>query len=356
MPDVRRILVIKLADLGDMLLAEPALRSLRAGHPDAQIDILTNASTAPLARIIAPSADVIALKPAGQSSASSVAAMLQAGSKLVTRQYDLAIFLHHLTTERGAARQRMLATAIRAHQSVGLDNGRGEHLTKRVVDPGFGIRHEAELFVDVAIAAGGADVDSIPHLTPDASPPAILRPYAIIAPTTGPYAPVREWSPERFGEVARWIHAELGIQAVIIGTKSTQSTAERIRESAPSALDLSGQTSLSELIQLTSHADLVLSNDSFPAHLASALDRPSVTVFGPSNLTSWRPPRSVLHITGDMSPARHLVVSAVLPCSPCLYTGYRLGRRAGCPARTCLDMVSVEHVKLAIERVMGESR
>lgn len=355
MASPQRILIIKLADLGDLLLTEPALRSLRAGHPEAQIDILTSEPAAHLARIIAPWASIITLPQGNRSHAETMTALVKTGAKLATTRYDLAIFLHHLTTERGAKRQRMLASTIRATKSIGLDNGRGKHLTERVPDPGFGIRHETELFVDVALAAGGRPVDPIPRIAPTGERSPIQQPYAVIAPTTGPYAPVREWSPERFGEAAQWIQASLGFQPVIIGTASANRTADDIQAIAPTSLDLTGQTSLSELINIISHANLVVSNDSLPAHLASALDCPSITIFGPSNITSWRPPRAQLFNPGDMSPTRHLIVSAVLPCSPCLYTGYRLGRRVGCPARTCLEMVSVEHVKRAIERVVGES-
>jgi hypothetical protein len=81
-----------------------------------------------------------------------------------------------------------------------------------------------------------------------------------------------------------------------------------------------------------------------------------VSIFGPSNDAAWRPYRTVDEAALAQplaAPVRGIVVREDLPCMPCLYTGYRLGRREGCPARTCLHRVTVERVYRAIHQVMG---
>lgn len=356
MASPKRILIVKLADLGDLLLAEPALRSLHLAFPDARIDLLTTPRASELAGLIAPWANVIAIQRDELLSGQLTAAWhsLKQGASLATQGYDLAVLLHHLTTSRGAMRQRLLALISRADRVVGLDNGRGRFLTDTIIDPGFGIKHEAELLLEVAIKAGGAPVEPIPRLEPLPSPVDLETDYAVIAPTAGGFSRAREWSSGRFATVARALIARHDLTPVIVGTVEASTVARKILGAAPAAINLVGKTSVPALIGLSSHASLIVSNDSFPAHLSAALDRPSVTIFGPSNRVSWAPAGSVLDSRWDMSPSRRVTVSADIPCSPCLYTGYRLGRPSGCPTRTCLDLIDVDRVLRAIEHVLGE--
>jgi heptosyltransferase-2 len=79
-------------------------------------------------------------------------------------------------------------------------------------------------------------------------------------------------------------------------------------------------------------------------HLAVAAEIPVVAVFGPSNDRAWGPYPAAL--------ARHAVVRARLACSPCIHVGHRFGTPGGCPARTCLDLVTARQVLTAAERVL----
>jgi heptosyltransferase-2 len=99
------------------------------------------------------------------------------------------------------------------------------------------------------------------------------------------------------------------------------------------------------LAALLRRARLVVANDSGVAHLAAAVDTPLVAVFGPSNHRAWGPypPRA----------ADRVAVREPLACSPCIHRGHRFGTPAGCPARTCLDLVDVERVAAAAAEVLG---
>jgi ADP-heptose:LPS heptosyltransferase len=89
-----------------------------------------------------------------------------------------------------------------------------------------------------------------------------------------------------------------GYVVAITGSASERGTADRIAERA--AVDgvrcLAGRTNVIELADVVARADLVCCGDTGVAHLASAFERPSVVLFGPSSPTIWGPPRRARHV------------------------------------------------------------
>jgi len=348
-----KILIVKLADLGDLLISEPAIRSLRRAFPEAQIDLLTTPHAAPLAELmgqgVRPLAfDKRAFDRPGIDSARSTAALGRLGWTLASAGYDRVALLHHLTTRWGAAKFRALVAATRAPLVAGLDNGRGDFLTHPVVDRGFGAVHEAEYMLRVAVAAGGARVDPYPIIQPDPAmiPPSLPERFIAIAPKAGAYSAAREWPLERFVALARELTGD-GHHIAIVGGGDACDAGEQLARELPAGLatNLAGRTSLAETAATLARARLLVGNDSFPGHLAAAVGTPVVSIFGPSNHRAWRP------FVSPNVPAQ--VARAGLPCSPCLYTGHRLGRREGCPLLTCLHLVEPGDVRRAIAELLS---
>jgi heptosyltransferase-2 len=175
--------------------------------------------------------------------------------------------------------------------------------------------------------------------------------YAVVFPATGAYSDARAWPVEKFAELASRLDAA-GLPIVVVGAADASPAAALIRTRLPSALDLTGRTTVPELVGVVGAARVVCGGDSFVGHLAAALRRPIVSIFGPSNANAWRPfARTSKRHVGLMPLST--VVSAGLPCQPCFYTGYRLGRRDGCPDRTCLRHVSVDQVTTAVLAAAG---
>lgn len=355
-----RILVVKLADLGDVLLSEPALRSLRHAFPTAEIDLLVPPSSRELAALLGHVSDIVTFPkaafddPAGLARPANLRLAANFARRLRGRQYTRVVLLHHLTTAAGALKFRALARAAGAPVTAGLDNGRGTFLTHRALDRGFGACHEAEYMLAVARAAGGVPVDPGPRLrAPDVPVPAAL-PDGVVAlfPAVGGYSRARAWPAERFAAVASSLACR-GVPVAVLGAADASAAAATIRAAVPDAIDLTGRTSLAELAAVVARAALVVGGDSFGGHLAAALDRPVVSIFGPTNSEAWRPWGASEMREG--AHAARLVVRHPLPCEPCLYTGYRLGRREGCPARTCLDLVRIDDVLAAVDAAMEAS-
>lgn len=364
MPDEpRRILVVKLADLGDLLVSEPALRSLRTAFPAAQIDVAVPPSTVPLLPLIGGRLRAVAFpkhlfdRPAAVLQPRRAALAARFAARLRLARYDTVVILHHLTTPAGTLKFRWLARATGATTVAGLDNGRGAFLTKRVHDLGFGACHESQYMLAVARAAGGAAVDAAPRIETSALPPVDGLPsrYALLYPATGPYSPARTWAAHRFASVAREVAAR-GVVPVVVGASDAQDAARTIVDAEPTTVNLVGATDLPQLAAVVASAAVVVGGDSFIGHLAAALDRPRVTLFGPSNRDAWRPWGSVdANVAASSQTPRGIVVYHDLPCEPCVYTGFRLGRPDGCPARTCMERLAVEDVVRAIDLAIGGS-
>jgi ADP-heptose:LPS heptosyltransferase len=358
---IARILAVKLADLGDLLLCEPALRSLRMGYPDARIDVLVPPASAALVPLLDPALVPLAFPKHAFDSVlrlarpDRLARALGLAMTLRRGHFDMLVLLHHLTTPAGAVKFRALARATAASTIIGLDNGRGTFLTRHVADLGFGARHEVEYMLRVALAAGGESVDPQPRIARRAEStsehPGLQRPYAVLFPVTGAYSTAREWPIDRYATVASWL-AQRGLQPVIAGAADARMAAQALNDLVPQALDLAGRTSLPALIALLSRAEVVVGGDSFIGHLAAALDRPTVSIFGPSNADAWRPFGATEFGPGKAIGTRQLVVRHRLPCQPCLYTGFSLGRPHGCPQRTCLRLVQVDDVTAAVASVL----
>src|SRR5438105_8729887 len=159
MPAPRRVLVVKLASLGDLLTMTPALRALRTSFRAAYIGVLTTPGSAAALRGLDSYAEVLTFdkfafdRPVdalhGLPTALNLARRLRAGG------WDTLVLLHHLTTAFGIAKYAALSLGSGAARRIGLDNGRGHwFLTDAAEDRGFGWLHEVDYWLSVAEVVG----------------------------------------------------------------------------------------------------------------------------------------------------------------------------------------------------------
>jgi len=159
--------------------------------------------------------------------------------------------------------------------------------------------------------------------------------YAVVAPGAS-FGPAKQWGPERFAKAAQDIAAR-GLSIVLVGSRDDTAAAQstiRALEGA-STHDLTGETDLSTLVGVLAGADVVLSNDSGVMHLAAALGRPTIGIFG-STSPVWT--------SADAPWVRNLY--AAYPCSPCF--------RRTCPiGYGCLRSIDPSDVSRAALEVMA---
>ncbi|MEA2576293.1 MAG: hypothetical protein QOH93_3591 [Chloroflexia bacterium] len=355
-PQYKRILAVKLADMGDLLTITPALQALRAAHPAARIDLLVPPRSEGLLKGAAFVDRIITFDKfafdslRGLLDVRGVARTVSFLARLRAARYDGMAIFHHYTTRWGTLKFAVLSLASGSRDIAGIDNGRGLFLTRRAPDEGFGAMHEAEYWLSVA-ALLGANVETgwrsrIPVREEDKTAARSLlsyfgkeraTPLLAIHPGAGAYSLARIWPVEGFGMVASGLINSHAANVVILGGPDEVEAASQLEQLVGEegrVLNLAGRTSIHQTAAVLEECDLFLGNDSGPMHLAAAMQTPVVAVFGPSNSRAWGPYTPA----GEESP--HTIVSRDLPCMPCFYRGHDLGLREGCGTRPCLTGLS----------------
>ncbi|HKK27041.1 MAG TPA: glycosyltransferase family 9 protein [Gemmatimonadota bacterium] len=179
-------------------------------------------------------------------------------------------------------------------------------------------------------------------LAPEAAPTGPAR----LGLLPGSAAPSRRWPAGRFAALARR-RIDAGEEVVVFGVEREADLTRRIAGEAPGAADLGGRTDLAALAGGLASCAAVVANDTGPMHLAAALGRPLVGIFGAGDPAQTRP----------LTARAEVVRRADLPCVPCLENRCpRRGRGFELPrARIeCLRLITVDAVEEALMRVRGE--
>src|SRR5215467_5437937 len=177
LPANAHILVVKLAGIGDLLLATPALRALRETYPQARIDLLVTPDSAGLLNgwevidhVIVLNKYLFDYPQQVLKNPRGLQLLVPLWRELREGDYDVVLLLHHLTLPFGRLKHQLLMRATGARWRVGLDNGHGWFLNVRVKDAGFGGMHEAEYNLAMAEAVGATTKDrrlTVPLSEPD---------------------------------------------------------------------------------------------------------------------------------------------------------------------------------------------
>jgi ADP-heptose:LPS heptosyltransferase len=370
LPPDAHILVVKLATIGDLLLATPALRALRETYPQARIDLLVTPASAGLLdgwevidhvivldkylfdypqQLLKNPRNLLRLRPLWQ--------------ELHDGHYDAVLLMHHLTLFFGRLKHQLLMRATGAKWRVGLDNGHGWFLNVRVKDNGFGAVHEAGYNLAVAEAVGAATCDkrlTVPInaeerqqarqlLYGDEPADSIVRPIIAMHPGSGGYSLARRWAPERFAHLADTLFHDACGQLILMGGPEEADLHQQIigmMQSGMPVRSFAGKGSIRVASAVLEQADLFVGNDAGPMHLATAVGTPTVAIFGLTNSQAWGP------YTGGAPGQQAVVVKLDLPCMPCFYRGHDLGTPEGCMTRDCLAMLGVDPVAVAARRLL----
>ncbi len=375
-----RVLVVKLAEIGDALLITPALRALRRGLPATRLDVLMTSGGAAILRDSGLCDNVVVFdkhrfdRPAGLLRPANLRYAAALGRTLRGGRYDAVVLFHHLSTRFGALKYALFCYAAGAPRRLGLDNGRGFFLTESVPDRGYGARHELDYALEVA---------SLLVPAPERVPPVLAiadddrrRAAALLAgvpgngplvalyPGSGAYAPARRWPVARFAELADALAGD-GARLILVGGAEEAGVRRALLEQmrhAEQVLDLGGRTSLRELAAVLEQCDLFVGNDGGVLHMAATAGTPVVAPYGPTDPRAWGPWAPERWHVADRFPngvevlrsGPHITLRAAIPCSPCIYRGTNLGSPNGCPDRTCLERITVEQVLDTVRLRLGE--
>jgi ADP-heptose:LPS heptosyltransferase len=342
---VRRVLAVRLDNIGDVVMLGPALRALRHALPDAHLTLLASPAGATAAPLLPWVDDVLAWSAVWQDASGTMPCDPARERRLLAAlrhgRYDAAVvftsfaqsphppayacYLAGVPIRLGQSKEfggGTLAPAVAPPADDGHQVDRNLHLLEAVGFPLAG-RH-LELRVPDAADAGARRLLVAAGLDPDA-------PFVALAP--GATCAARRYDAGRYGVVARTLARVAALPVVLVGGPRDRETAAAVRAAAGDArvVSLVGRDTIPELAAIVRRAALVVTNDSAPMHLAEAFARPLVVLFsGTEQESQFRPRRA---------PAR--LLRRPTPCTPC--------RAFRCPhGMECLDVPPAEVVEAAL--------
>lgn len=339
-----RVLVRAPNWLGDAVLALPAIAAIRRHFPGAHLAV---AGPAPVAAVFR---EVTAAQP---DQIIEVAADRRAALTTIRAgHFNLGILLPN--SLQSAWELRRAGVPERWGYAT---SGRGVLLTRRSApNRTRGIRHHADYFRALARGLGIAVDERPPQIT--ASPATRAQADALLAQLRVPpdaavvglapgaaYGEAKQWPPDRAAALAARLVRERDATCLVLGAAHDRPAARAmeswLRAHAPDALsrviDLAGRTSVSGLVGVAERCRAFVSNDSGAMHVAAAVGRPVIAIFGPTDERSTRP-------IGDQ-----VVLTAPVFCRPCLLRDCPIDHR-------CMKRITVDQVFDAVSTAMARAR
>jgi heptosyltransferase-2 len=334
--DQRSVLVIGPSWVGDLVLAQAFLMALR-DRGVAAVDVVTPPGPFPLLERIPEVREAFVLK--ARHGELGLGVRWEMARHLKTRNYDQAYILP--SSLKSALLPALAGIPVRTGHRGEFRFGLVNDIRPELPDSFDGPHRNVRGFLGlVAPEVATADVLPRPRLRVDGANQKQLaarfdlgsaRSVIALAPGSA-FGPSKRWPAEHFRSLAQRLAGE-GRVILVIGGPAEKSLGEEIvRDADGSCLNLCGQTSLTDAVDLLALADVTVANDSGLAHVAGAVGSPVVVLFGPTS------PRFSAPLT-DRSEKLHLG----LDCSPC-------GERT-CPLghHRCLRDITPDEVMRRIE-------
>jgi lipopolysaccharide heptosyltransferase II len=347
-----RILIVNLTRIGDQLQTSPTVAGLRARHPDAEITVLGDRHQIQVCRSI-PGIDriyEIDLDRIGED-------LLAGGTRIVEayryaegivqdlrgQRFDLAV--NFSSSRMSAVFMRLLRIPDCRGWTADSEGHRlivhpwSRLFVASVLNRRYAVYNLVDCFTRVAgVRAPEPRLWYEPGPEAEAAAAGLLARHGIapgerlVALQAGASNAIRQWPPEHFAALGRLLEERLGARVVLVGAARERELSERIAaEIGPRAIVATGETSLPQLGALLARAALLVTGDTGPMHIATALGTPVVALFfGPAFV--WE--------TGPYG-ADNIVFQTDIECSPC-------NHMVTCLAPICRERLTSEMVFWAV--------
>jgi lipopolysaccharide heptosyltransferase II len=347
--DVQRVLAVRLDNLGDVLVTSPAIHAIKASLPQADVTLLASPVGAQVGRLHPDVADVMVHQAPWMDPWQTLPHDSEREQRLIAavreRQFDAAIIFTSFRQSPLPSAYLCYLADIPLRLAASID-GPGSLLTTRHKHPEH-MMHEVERGLDLvgAVGMGTRDLDLALRVPDDARRQmrqrlaawGTGRPLVVVHP--GCSMPARTYPWEMYAEVADLLVERLGATVVLTGSREERDLARQIhRAMRREALAVAGDIDFPEFCALIEAADLTITNNTGPMHIAAAVKTPVVALFAltnpPEQWGPWRVPHRQLY---------HEV-----PC--------RLCYSRTCPTdHACLRLVSPDMVVAAASELLVET-
>lgn len=368
---VRRVLFVKLSEMGALVLACPAFEEAARTFPGAERWLLCFDENAEIAEVAAgfPSDRIVTVRAAGL--AGTLTGLLGAVRRVRSLRFDVVIDLEYFS--RVSAILSFLSRApVRAgfHRFAAEGLYCGDLYTRRAT---WNAHLHVAQSMAMLVRAAAADPRDEPLPKETAPPLAALAfprfepaeadgravrealaaagvpegaPLLLVNPNSSDLLPLRRWPEDRFAALCRALaERHPDARVVLTGAAHEAALGARIVAAAGPAgrcVSLIGRTDLRQLLTLFTMARVLVSADSGPPHFAALTPIRVVTLFGPETPSLYGP------VTD-----RNEAVTAGLACSPCIHAWNR--RVSTCTDNQCMQRIEVAHVLAAVARALAEA-
>ena len=346
--DVKRILLIQLGDIGDVVLTFPCLRALRETFPHATLAVAVRDKAKELIADCPWADHVVSVSRDKRPLLSELLHQVRFFKELRHHRFDLSI---NLWTGDRSAILSLLAGARRrisfyAHDGKLWQNRVSTHLNLIDYEDG---QYVADYYSSLLAAYHITTRHNVPETTvpsqrmkeaqdlfsqqhiPVTRPIIALQPFSIWR--------YKEWGMDKHIELLRRITSKYELPVIITGSPDETDRASALTgRFGPHVFNLVGRTSIGMLAAVLKSCGLFIGVDSAGVHIAAAVGTPTVSIFGPSSAASWAP-----------RGPKHKVVHSNLPCVPCRHKGC-----SGSEESRCLDVLGVDEVMQAVEAQIEE--
>jgi heptosyltransferase-3 len=349
LPAGARIVLVRLRSIGDVILLTPSLQMLKEWRPDLRVTVVVESRFHELLEGNPDIEDLV--EPGSGSGAAKIAARWRAIRALRQRDFALCVNLH------GGPTGTLLTRAGGARLKVGFDYYRARGVydilvpdTRKILGRNqiHTAEHQAAIFFHL-----GMPRREIPRArifvktssrvwwkekraslgVAEGSPYAIVHPTALYA--------TKQWAPEHFARLGTFLAEETGLTPVYSCGPGESEVLDAIQRVGNARIMRLEGASLSQFAAAIEDARVFVGNDTGPAHMAAALERPEVVIFGSSSSVIWGPwPR-------EASSPRARIVQNSYSCNPCPGDRcYQFERPE------CILSVTFEQVRSAVEAVL----
>ncbi|MEI7589792.1 MAG: glycosyltransferase family 9 protein [Deltaproteobacteria bacterium] len=339
--NIKKILVVQLGDIGDVVNSVPALHSIKEAYPKASISVLTRESFGSLLDADKCIDEIFGVELRQGNVITRELPQIALIARLRNKKFDLVFDLR--SDERGA----FMAFASGAPIRAGLFYGRHQFWRNHALTHLFNIDTTKEA------STAGASEQSLRIIRGFDIPATEEIPKLFVAPdaqveieemindnglhqqkwiSINPFSRWhhKEWSLTKWAQTIDWLVENKKVVCVIVGASNdSKRTQELIMQTRHKPLDFVGKTTLPQLVALLSRSATHIGVDSAAAHIAGAVGTPTFTIFGPTDWQSW----------GPLGKDNHFLFP-VRDCYPCYKKGCDDSGGQSC----CLDELDVSTV------------
>ena len=274
------LLLVRLGALGDVVHAIPAAAALRRAFPEARIDWLVETRHRAVVDLVTAIDRTVAVERG------RLGGWLDAVKRLRGGRYDVALDL------QGLLKSAVLARASGAVRVIGFSIW---HLREKTARPFYSEVRDAEAGHVIAknlrlLEALGVHDTTIAFPLREVPSAALTTLRGDLGPETrfalinaGAAWPNKRWPAARFGELAAFLREACGLMPVVLWGPGEEGLAGEVIAASGGAAVLAPRTSVADVVALARAAALVVSGDTGPLHLATAVGTPTVSLFGPTD-------------------------------------------------------------------------